>query len=196
MWQTDKSSLKQIILNIFIIHFDFGENRDIVLAMDIDNKIKDALLAAISEYGGQNAFSRKCGIHQSIISQYVSGKIKRLRYKSWTQLQPYIIKHLPVGFTCEFDHGVDQDGRFRKTVITHKRADTGKLEELFGGELPTRNKIAKIVSQKIRECPREKTLKLLWLASDFDRILDALPLPPDHINQLRERRDESKLPEL
>lgn len=64
--------------------------------MKINNDIKNALKEAICEAGGtQELFSKKCGIPQNYLSNYLTGAVNSIDFENWWKLSPHLKKFLP-----------------------------------------------------------------------------------------------------
>lgn len=58
--------------------------------MIITGEIREAIVKAIKEHGGQSALSRKSGIAQQYLCRYVNGSVKEISTKQWEKLSRFL----------------------------------------------------------------------------------------------------------
>jgi len=103
----------------------------------MDEKIEQifhAIKMTVEELDSQAVLARKCGISQSFIHNYLSGKVKTMEINMFFKLYPHIRKHLPSDFfaitECEkICAGMDNA---RKGLIKDiKQYSRGEMEKVW-----------------------------------------------------------------
>ena len=144
--------------------------------MIITEEVREAIRRACrEESGGALKLARKAGFTQAQINRYHSGKTRTMTEACWTRLFPFVMHHLPDGFTCK----ILVDGKPETRIVRQPDADkivwqqiNQEYQRLFGSSLPTREKIERFLAEKIKTCGNE--MALLYFLLDFERILKSV----------------------